>query len=434
MVHLMVDADLTRRAEVLQTVKAARGSRFWALVRRLWWLWLVIACALGVVFWFLGREPAVGPQYQTAPVVRRDLQAAVTATGRLLPLDQVEVGPELSGRVSAVHADFNQQVEAGQLLCELDAEQWRAARDQAQAQLKATRADLRSREVTLEEARLSAERTEALAQRKVEAPQVLENAFAALHRAQAAVAAARAQVALAKANLAAAETSLQKTQITSPIRGVVLSRKVEVGQTVAASFNTPVLFVLARDLTQMELTIDIDEADVGQVAVGQQATFRVDAFPARVFTAELVTIHNIAKEQQNVVTYEGVLRVHNDDLALRPGMTATVDIITEQREQAVLVPNAALRFTPPDKVVRAEPRMRIGGGGRSREQEEAAALAVEDAQLAPNEARVWVLRDGQLQSQLITLGLSDGTSSEVLAGDLRAGESEVVVDVIAEQE
>ena len=318
---------------------------------RRWTAWGIAALALValLVAWrsrAAGGDGAAG--YVTAPVERGDLAVTVTATGTLAALDTVEVGSEVSGRVLQVHVDYNDQVRAGQVLATIDPEQAQARADEAAAQVAAAAAAQRRAAASAEEARQNLARARQLAESGLVSPQDLDASQATARRAEADVASARAQATVAQASLSASRSALQKTQILAPIDGIVLARSIEPGQTVAASFQAPVLFTLARDLREMTLHVDVDEADVGKVREGQTATFTVDAYPGRTFPSEVISLRNVPKTDQNVVTYEAVLAVQNEDQALRPGMTATATIATERRPGALLVPNAALRFTPPD--------------------------------------------------------------------------------------
>jgi HlyD family secretion protein len=293
-------------------------------------------------------------------------------------------------------------VKRGQVLAALDTELFEARVVQAQATLAVAQASLKEAEATEFEARLRNERTQKLAQGDAISQQELEAAQAAALRADASQARARAQVLLAKAALSADELNLQKARIRSPIDGIVISRNVEPGQTVAAAFQTPVVFKLAEDLTRMQLHVDIDEADVGQTAAGQSATFTVDAYPDRQFPAQLTLVRNAPRSVQGVVTYEGILQVDNSALLLRPGMTATAEIKTATRKDVLLVPNGALRFTPPEVVkpgASTEPAPAADGG----------------------RGRVWTLRGDRPVALAVKLGLTDKRMTEVLGGEVQAG-------------
>lgn len=319
-----------------------------------WWRKGLVAFALLLVVGFvLVRSRSSGPEmrFLTAPVSRGDLAATVTATGSLRGKDTVIIGAETSGQVKAVHVDFNDRVHVGQLLAEIDPSTIQAALVQAEAQLASARASVKNAEATATEARLAAQRSQALAAEGLIAQQTLEAAVAAADRAVAAVESARAQVVVAQGVVESNRTTLGKTEVRSPIDGIVLSRTVEPGQTVVAAMSTPELFTVARDLRAMEVEIAIDEADVGRTKVGQTARFTVDAWPGRSFTGTLRAIHNVAVIKDNVVTYEARLSVENDELLLRPGMTATVTIETDKRSDVITVPNAALRFSPDRKSV-----------------------------------------------------------------------------------
>lgn len=411
----------TPAGEILDTIGAGRGR-----ARR--WIWrgliaVAVAAVAAVIVWQTRGDDGPTTRYVATAARRADLRATVEATGTVKAVDQVEVGAEISGTIIRVSADFNDRVEAGQVLCEIDPERNAALVAQARAQLAAAQAELANREASQIEAESALERARAMAAAEILSSAELENAQAAAARAEAATRAAAAQIKLARANLDAAEINLRKTKIRSPIDGVVLYRSVEPGQTVAASLQTPVLFTLARDLTKMELEIDIDEADVSRVREGQKATFTVDAFPERRFAAVVESIHNLSTVVDNVVTYRAVLAVDNADLLLRPGMTATVSIVTAERTDALLIPNAALRFTPPSKIQRNRqvPRfLRIGRQQNARHQRRDAHPT--------RESVVWVLRAGEPVQISVEIGMTDGDWTEVVGGALEAGD-EVLTDV-----
>ena len=327
--------------------------------RRRWWTWtallILILVTVGVGTWLAlrGGDPV---HYQTVEARRGTLTLSVTATGALEAVTTVEVGSEISGLIETVPADVNDRVRRGEVLARLDTERLRAEVVQAEANLAAARAALTQARATLEEQQLETARSERLASQSFISSQELETSQAALTRAEAAVNNAEAKVSVAEAALAVTETTLRKASIRSPIDGLVLSRSVDPGQAVAASFQTPVLFTLAQDLTQMELHVDVDEADVGRVEDGQPATFTVDAYPERTFPARVTKVHFAPKTVSDVVTYEAVMSVDNADGALRPGMTATATITTDSVSNALLVPNSALRFTPPDAPRDARPQ------------------------------------------------------------------------------
>lgn len=303
----------------------------------------ILIATIGTL-WLRGGDPTI--TYATRPITRGDLVVTVTATGSLNPVNQVEVSSELSGMVRSVIADYNDPVRKGDVLAELSTDNLDLEVNAARARVASARAGVAEADATLSESRRARDRAAVLVERKVAASQTLEAARAAFERATAAVASATAAVAVAEADLAAAETRLGKARILSPIDGVVLSRTVEPGQTVAASLQAPQLFTIAEDLRRMELRVDVDEADVGRVAPGQSATFTVDAYPGRSFPARIRTIRYASETVQGVVTYKAILDVDNADLSLRPGMTATADVVVQETKDALLAPNAALRWAP----------------------------------------------------------------------------------------
>ncbi len=373
---------------------------------------LALAIIVGVVL-LTRSSSSTSMRFTTSPVKRGDLAATVTATGALRGKDTVSVGAETNGRVKTVNVDFNDQVKSGQVLAEIDPAPLQASLQQAAAQLLAAKADVKNKEATAVEAKLSADRTRALANDGLASKQQLEAAVAAADRSVAASEAARAQVVVSQATVQSSLTSLAKAQVRSPIDGVVLSRAVEPGQTLAVTMTTPVLFTVAKDLREMEVTISIDEADVGRTRAGQKATFTVDAWPGTRFPGELHAIHNVSTTKDNVVTYEALLRVANNELLLRPGMTATVSINTDERKGVLTVPNAALRFSPPSN----EKRSLLNGPPDSE-------VRTADS----DKPHVWVLENGQPVEVFVEVGLTDGTNTEVSSPQLSEAEK-VITDV-----
>jgi HlyD family secretion protein len=373
--------------------------------------------ALAVVFG--GKDP--GPRFVTAEATRGDLTVEVTATGTVQATATVEVGAEVTGRLIAVHVDWNDRVEVGQLLAEIDPETYRAAVEEARARVAAAEASILQARATARETAAVLARAEAEAAEGVASGKELDAARAAAERAQAGQASAAAEARVARAALQSALTRLEKTRITSPIRGTVLSRQVDPGQTVTAGFQTPVLFELAEDLSRMSLHVLVDEADVGRVREGQEARFTVDAHPGRTFPSKVLSLRNQPTVDQNVVSYEAVLEVDNRELLLRPGMTATATIVAETKRDVLLVPDAALRFRPPAASgpgFRGPPGF---GGPPPRRPGAETRVAGETA------ARVWILRDGAPAPVPVRPGATDGRHTEV-EGDLAPG-TPVIVDL-----
>jgi len=386
---------------------------------------LVLLLGTAGAWWWLGqRQAAAAPRYETQAVGRGSLTVTVTANGTLQPTTQVEIGSELSGTVSKVHVDVNDRVRQGQLLVELDPARLKDQVDNARAAVAAAQASLLQMQATVREAQDTLARLRDVQQRsggQVPSATEMASAEAALARAQANEASAQAGIAQARATLSSNETSLAKAAIRSPIDGVVLSRDVEPGNAVAASLQAVTLLTLAGDLRQMKLQVNVDEADVGQVATGQTASFTVSAYPTRRFPATITRVDYGSTTANNVVTYLTDLTVANDDLALRPGMTATATITTVERQNALLVPNAALRFTPATAgdtaasaggsslVDRMMPRPPRSNARRS--------AGTDTAQVR----QVWVLDGGQPRAVPVTPGVSDGRMTEVTSDTLQPG-------------
>jgi HlyD family secretion protein len=407
-----------------------------------WWLFLIcFILVVAALFLFWKRSQASNTvSFKTKEATRSDLTVTVTATGNLQPTNQVDVGSELSGIVKSVEADYNSRVKIGQILAKLDTTSLQAQVVQTKAALESAQAKVLQTQATLQEKRNNLERLQKirdLTNGKIPAQSDLTAAQAALDRAIADEASAKADVAQARALLQTKQTDLSKTVIRSPINGVVLVRNVEPGQTVAASLQAPVLFTLAENLAQMELHVDVDEADVGQILEGQEARFTVDAFPTRTFRGRITQVRNGAKTANGVVTYETILTVDNSDLSLRPGMTATAEIIVQKVQDALLVPNAALRFTPPDKN-ESEANGQTGfvnpllpgrhGPPRNANQNQQAKGNGNHKK----EQQVWTLKSGQPVSIPVTIGMTDGVNTEVITGDVTPGLA-LLVDTVSKK-
>jgi HlyD family secretion protein len=353
---------------------------------------LIVAAA--ATFWIALRPAAVS--YVTAPVTRGAITRTVGATGTVNPVLTIIVGSYVSGVISEMYCDYNTRVRKGQVCAKIDARPYKAALDQAEGQLTRDTAQL-------EGAQLNLTRYAVLKGQDSVARQVYDDQVALVHQLTGTVAIDRAAVETAKVNLG-------YTDITSPVDGTVVARNITIGQTVAASFQTPTLFLIATDLTRMQVDTNVSESDIGVVKVGDAASFEVEAFSGRSFPGKVTQVRQAPQTVQNVVTYDVVLTVKNDDFLLKPGMTATVSIITDRRDAAVRIPDQALRFTPTD--------LRQATGGRV--SESTAARAREHS------GRVWILRAGKPSSVDLTIGLDDDSVSELLTGAVEPGDQLIV--------
>jgi HlyD family secretion protein len=385
--------------------------------------------ALVMIIRSMGGPPE--PKFISADVTQGGLTVTVTATGTLQPRNQVDVGAEISGQIERVLVDYNDRITEGQPLAVMDTDNLNAKVLQSRASLASARAKLEESRATALEASTKASRVRDLFGRGNASKQELDAVNAAEARAKAAVASSDAQIAVANANLTTDETNLAKAEIKSPISGVVLARKVEPGQVVAATFQTPVLFQLAEDLAVMELIVDVDEADIGQVKEKQPATFTVDAYPDRQFPATITQVRFAPKSAEGVVTYQALLAVENTDLFLRPGMTATAVITTATRGDATLVPNAAIRFAPPGFGTAASgPGVGPPGQPPGLFRIFAPPMPTGTTTTAPMRAggtqRVWVLDGGKPKPIEVKVGLSDGLNTEVITSDLKPGQKVLV--------
>ncbi|MGH7843495.1 MAG: efflux RND transporter periplasmic adaptor subunit [Candidatus Binataceae bacterium] len=370
--------------------------------------WVLAAIAVIVIagFW-LRRSNESAPRYVTASVTRGPIVRSVIATGTVNPVVTVQVGSYVSGPIQSIYADFNAPVRAGQLIAKIDprpfevkVEEAQATLDNAKAQLGKDLADMSYKKVTFE-------RNQRLLAAGAVSRDVLDSADSAAQQAVAQVALDRANIEQQTASVKDAQIQLNYTNIVAPVDGTVVSRNVDVGQTVAASFQTPTLFLIAKDLTQMQVDTNVSESDIGNVQKGATSEFTVDAFPRRTFQGAVTQVRQAPITVQNVVTYDVVITVANPELLLKPGMTANVTIVTASRDNATRIPLQALRYSPKraDHSVQAAER----GAG------------------SPRQSRVWTLAGNQLAPVAVTTGLDDGDNVELLTGDLKPGD-EVVVD------
>jgi HlyD family secretion protein len=361
------------------------------------------AITAGAVYAHRGDAP---PQLSTAAITRGPIVAVVSATGTLQPVVNVEVGAEVSGIVQELYADFNSMVHKGQLLAKLDQSTFTTAVEEARGNLAGAQADAERLRVAQTAADMALKRAQELSSRELLPAQDLQSAVTDAHTAAADVAAADAKVVQMKAALQMAEVSLSKTIITSPIDGVVTARSVDVGQTVSASFSAPTLFIIAADLTRMQVNANIDESDVGQIKPGQVVSFHVDAYPDRMFRGTMNQVRLDAATVNNVVTYSAIVDAPNPDLALKPGMTATLSIETARRDDVLRVPTAALRFKPDASVL--------------------AHYAPGSTAQAPAPGKgMWVMNGTTIAPVTVTAGLADATYTELL--NTPVGEGAVIV-------
>ncbi|MBW1931603.1 MAG: efflux RND transporter periplasmic adaptor subunit [Deltaproteobacteria bacterium] len=421
-----------QESEITQTLGINRGSGLGKMKRWLLVAALIFVALTAMIIW-KQADKVNSIQYRTQEVQRGNLTVTVTATGTLEPTNQVDVGSEVSGIIENVEVDYNDRVKVGQVLARLDTSKLKPKVLQSRAALESAQAMVLEAQATVKETRNELARLKQvweLSNGKVPSQHDMDAAEAALQRAQAYEASAKAQVFEAQATLEANESDLAKAVICSSINGIVLTRIVEPGQTVAASFQTPVLFTLAEDLTQMELHVDVDEADVGQVKEGQEATFTVDAYPDRIFPARIIQVRYGSQEVEGVITYETVLDVDNSDLSLRPGMTATADIAVQKVKNAILLPNAALRFSPSVKKNEAPSKSGSVISKLLPHRPRSPSKQREDVTADKRQQRVWTLQDGQLVDIAVTIGVTDGIMTEVTSGDVEPGIA-LVVDIVS---
>src|SRR5580704_14640966 len=373
-------------------------------------LWIGLVLALLIVASVVRQCRTGGAaNYQTATITRGPITQAVTATGTLNPVVNVQVGSQVSGNIAKLFVDFNSQVKAGQVVAQIDPALF-------QATVTQTEGDLASAQAALELAKLNAKRMQELFARKTSSQADLDQAMATLHQAE-------ANVKIKQGALDKAKADLDHCTITSPVDGVVISRNVDVGQTVAASLQAPVIFQIANDLTKMQIDSNVAEADVGAVEVGQDVDFTVDAFPTRTFHGKVVQVRNAPITVQNVVTYDTVIGVDNKDLKLKPGMTANVSVIIEHKDNVLQLKNAALRFRPPDAAAAPAPTQpRPAGSSGSQGQRPAGARERKP------ERTVYVLSFGRPKPVQIKTGISDGIVTEVTEG-LKEGDKVVTAEL-----
>jgi len=384
---------------------------------------LIVGLAIGGYVFFNGERKAP-IRYRTAAVERGGVTSLVTATGTINPVVSVQVGTQVSGMIKSLHADFNSVVKAGDIVAIIDPEPFKARRDQAASNLEMAKANVAKARAEQAQRRRELERAKSLIAQQYVSQNDLDVAITNAQGADAQLNVAMAQVKQAEAALNAADLDLKYTTIRSPVNGIVVARNIEVGQTVAASFATPNLFLIALDLTQMQVDTNVSESDIGGITEGKEATFTVDAYPGVPFSGTIRQVRLAPINVQNVVTYNVVVAVDNKDLRLKPGMTANVSIIVAQKDEVLKVPNAALRFIPP--------KSEHGGPRHSEEKptkggEIARAILAGGATMVPR--TIWKQRDnGDLLPVVVQTGISDGMWTEIQSETVAEGD-EVIVGI-----
>jgi HlyD family secretion protein len=388
---------------------------------------LLVGICAAVGFWSLGDGAKESP-YITVSVKKGTISQVVSSTGTLQAVVTVQVGSQVSGTIDKLYANFNTKVKAGQIVAQLNQDKFKAAVDQARANLLGAESNLAKAKVSVTDTQRTLARNKELMKRDLVAQSDLDAAQTAYDAAMAQLEVNKAQAAQAQAALNHTKVDLDNTVIRSPVDGIVISRNVDVGQTVAASLQAPTLFTIANDLSKMEVHTNVDEADVGNIWEGQDVTFTVDAFPARRFRGKVFQVRNAPTVLQNVVTYNAVVRIDNDDLILKPGMTANVQFLVSQREDVLAIPNMAMRFKPPEQKDEAQELLRqeqsravppvgtkrtsrSGGGGGGR---------------GARSVRIYVFKDSKAQPVDVQLGITDGSKTEVRSGELKENDAVII--------
>lgn len=382
---------------------------------------VVVLIAGGGAAWWVTRNTAP-VSYVTAPADRGAVSSTVSATGTVNPVVTVTVGSYVSGVIAQVLCDFNDTVTQGQVCARIDDRTFRTTVAQAQADLDLARAQMTKDQAGLDYARASYDRNLKMVQSNTVSQDAADLSKSTYAQAQAQLQVDQATIEQKRSALDAANISLDYTQIKSPVAGTVILRNVTAGQTVASSLTTPTLFLIAQDLTQMQVDVNVSESDIGQVKAGEDASFSVNAYPARIFTGTVKEVRQSPQSVQNVITYDVVVAVANADLALRPGMTASVKIVVDQRADVLRVPSKALRYQPST--------VAAGAGRPTGAAQEAGATPTAGASAGADNpgtrGRVWVLRDGKPVAVYVRAGLDDGTNTEIVSGKLTAGDAVIL--------
>ncbi len=368
----------------------------------------LIAVTITIIYFFSGKDAI---QYRTEKIERGTISKYITATGTVNPVRTVIIGSQVSGLISQLFVDFNSEVKKGEVVAQIDPIPFELEVKRAEASLATAAATLEKAKVTAKNNRNNYHRAKKLFEKKVISIEELDAARTTYEASTADVQLAEAQVLQAKAALEIAKTNLRHTVITSPLNGIVISREVDVGQTVAATFQTPTLFTLAEDLVHMQVNANVDEADIGMVKVGQPAKFTVDAFPDDVFKGTVVEIRKNPVIFQNVVTYNTIISFDNSLLKLLPGMTANTSILVAKAEDVLKIPNIALRYTPSEVLKKRADELVVSEKKYTKEKGQ----------------RIWMLEHGEPKEVFVKLGISDDNYTEVIEGDLKEGQ-EIIVD------
>lgn len=388
-----------RLAQLTVTQSGQMGARIF----RSYWLIgglasLLVVAAIAVAWWTLGAQGTV--HYTTVPVKRGAITRTVTATGTVNPELTIIVGTYVSGVIQELYCDYNTQVKKGQVCAKIDPRPYQTMVDQNKANLAVAKAQLAKDRASLVYAKQAFDRATKLIQTNAVSQDAFDNAKSIYEQAEAQILFDEATIQQRQAALDAAQVNLDYTNIVSPVNGTVVSRNVTMGQTVAASFQTPTLFLIATDLTRMEVDTNVSESDIGGVMIGDEAAFTIDAFPKRIFRGTASQVRQSPQTVQNVVTYNVVVNVDNSDLALKPGMTAAVRLIVDQRNDVIRVPNQALRYTP---------------GGFAGERE-------------GGQAQIWMLREGKPTAVPVVLGLDDDNFTEIVSGEAKPGDQIITAE------
>jgi HlyD family secretion protein len=382
---------------------------------------LLAAGGAGYAYWRMGNGPKE-PPYLTTPVAKANIRQVVSSTGTLQAVTTVLVGSQVSGTIAKLNADFNSKVKKGDIVAELDQARFAARVEETRANVSAAQANLAKSKVSLEDAERTLKRTKELKQRELVSQSELDAAQTAYDSARSQVSVTQAQVGQAQASMNQAQIDLGYTVIRSPVDGIVISRNIDVGQTVAASLSAPTLFTIANDLTKMEVHTNVDEADVGNISDGQDVSFTVDAHAQRRFRGKVNQVRNAPINVQGVVTYNSVVRINNKELLLKPGMTANVQFLVAQKEDALAIPNVALRFRPPEEKNEAQELLRqeqgrVGGRITARRTSRGGGSGVVGGEgRRVRQVKVYVLKDGQAQAVDVQVGITDGSKTEIIAG------------------